>query len=280
MTIQLTPMTEHHLDAAWALTQHLRWPHRREDWQQALALGEGLIAEAQGELLGTILFWRWGQHYATIGLVIVAKHAQGNGLGRRLMQAALARLEGYNVRLHATEAGQPLYEKLGFTAHGEMLQHQTPSLPQVAVSDAEPGLQLRDAQHSDADALIALDTQAHGQHRPALMHQLLNNAVRCRVLVHQGNVVGFAAVRRFGHGYVVGPVIAASPSQAKWMISDGLSRLAGQFVRLDSARDEGLTPWLNALGLHTVDAPVLMMRGTPWVSRQYRAVALMTQAMG
>ncbi len=71
MTLEIKAMNETHLDAAYALTQQLKWPHRRADWQQALLLGEGLAAQEHGTLVGTLLFWRWGKDYATLGLVIV-----------------------------------------------------------------------------------------------------------------------------------------------------------------------------------------------------------------
>lgn len=279
MTLQIVPMTEHHLDAALALTQHLRWPHRRQDWQQALALGTGLAAEEQGELVGTFLFWQWGTHIATVGLVIVADHAQGKGTGRQLMQAALKKLEGYTVRLHATEAGKPLYRKLGFVAHGEVNQQQTPSLPAITALPVQPGALLRQAQHADSREMIALDTAAHGQHRPALITLLLNDA-DCTVLTCQDAIVGFASVREFGHGYVVGPVIAHTNAQAKILISNCLSRLAGAFVRIDSPREAELTPWLNGLGLQTVDTTAVMVRGIPYSPGTSHIYALMSQAMG
>ena len=53
------------LAAAHALSAELRWPHRLADWDQAFRLGEGLVAERDGGVVGTALRWRWGDRHAT-----------------------------------------------------------------------------------------------------------------------------------------------------------------------------------------------------------------------
>ncbi|WP_428943414.1 GNAT family N-acetyltransferase [Pantoea sp. FN060301] len=279
MAVQITAMKESHLAAARELTQRLNWPHREADWQQALWLGEGVVAEENGRLLGTTLFWRWGRDYASLGLVIVADDAQGKGIGKSLVQAALAASEGSSVRLHATEAGKGLYEKLGFVATGEIAQHQCRELAEVVLILPEPGMKLRPARPEDATALTALDTQAHGQHRPRLIAMLLKSTARMLVLEAQGRVSGFACLRRFGHGYVLGPLICRDLPQAKALVSELLSGLQGQFVRMDTDSSYGLSPWLTSLGLIEVDRPTAMILGTPWQPDGMLAFGLMSQAM-
>lgn len=281
MTLELKAMNETHLDAAFALTQRLKWPHRRADWQQALLLGDGLVAEENGALVGTILFWRWGKEYATLGLVIVDDAQQGRGIGKQLMQAALAKLEGSNVRLHATAAGQPLYEKLGFVATGHVEQHQCRELAAVPAIPCGPQQRIRSAGAQDAAVLTALDRQAHGQHRPLLITHLLDSAERFVVLEENGTAAGFASLRRFGHGYAIGPVVASNLANARLLVSELLSGMSGQFVRIDTDRSAGLGPWLNELGLVEVDAPTTMVKGQPWQreSGGMQAFGLMSQAM-
>ncbi|KOC91459.1 GNAT family N-acetyltransferase [Winslowiella iniecta] len=282
MSIQLRVMNEGDLDQAFVLTQQLKWPHRRADWQQALQLGEGVAAERDGELIGTALCWRWGRDYATLGLVIVADAAQGKGIGQQLMQSVLDTLADSNVRLHATEAGKGLYEKLGFVAIGKVQQHQCRELGGIIAELPAAGQQLRDAQANDAERLTLLDHQAHGQYRPQLIAELLSHAERVRVLEQDGDIAGFACVRRFGHGYSIGPIIAHSLPQAILLVSQSLSDLSGQFVRIDTDAVSGLGEWLSAQGLVAVDAPTIMVKGTPWqpVAGGTQVFGLMTQAMG
>ena len=49
------------LPAAHAMSSALKWPHRIEDWQFALSLGQGVVAERDGKVLGTALSWNLGR---------------------------------------------------------------------------------------------------------------------------------------------------------------------------------------------------------------------------
>ncbi|KQN63511.1 MULTISPECIES: GNAT family N-acetyltransferase [unclassified Erwinia] len=281
MTVEFIPLRDAHLDAAFALTQKLQWPHRPGDWQQALLLGEGIAAVENGELIGTLITWRWGVDYSTLGLVIVDDAQQGRGIGKQLMLAGLETLAGSNIRLHATEAGKGLYEKLGFVATGHVEQHQCRLLPAVAAPACAAHQQIRSARQQDATLLTALDRQATGQQRPRLIANLLESAERILVLEEQGAAAGFACLRRFGHGYAIGPVTARTPAAAKLLIGQLLSTLGGQFVRIDTDREAGIGPWLTEQGLPEVDAPTTMIKGTPWrpESGGMQAFGLMSQAM-
>lgn len=276
--INIVSMSDAHLAGAVALTQRLKWPHRLADWQQALALGEGIVATEGTRLLGTLLFWRWGD-YATLGLVIVAEEAQGKGLGRQLMETAMAKLEGNNLRLHATEMGKGLYEKLGFVTCGNIAQYQCRELAGFTAVLPEKGQVLRPVRAEELPVLSVLDTQAHGLQRPALIASLYASAERFIVLEEQGSVGGFACLRHFGHGYVIGPIICHNLPQAKVLVSELLSGLSGQFIRIDTDSEYGLGDWLNTLGLAQVDCPTTMVRGSRWQPEGVRAFGLMSQAM-
>lgn len=281
MSIIIRTMTAADLNACYSMTQHLKWPHRPEDWQQALALGEGIVAEDQGELVGSAIGWRWGEHYATLGLVIVSDAHQGRGIGKQLMLGLLEKYPGYNVRLHATEMGKGLYEKLGFRSYGHIQQHQTRALASVPPVMLPQGISIHPAGVEDAAQLTALDHQAHGLLRPALIDQLLSSATVQVARQEDGSVRGFAALRRFGHGWAIGPVIAADLASAQALVASLMQGLQGEFVRIDTDGSLTLGEWLNTLGLVQVDAPVLMVKGTPWTAQAdgMQPFGLMTQAM-
>lgn len=278
MTLEIITMQETHLDQAYLLTQKLKWPHRRKDWQQAWQSGEGVVAEQEGTVLGTAICWRWGGDYASTGLIIVAEEAQGKGTGTRLMQTILDKLQGMNVRLHATEMGRGLYEKLGFVASGRVWQHQTPELRQITPVQPGKKQRLRQASAGDSTRLVELDLRAHGQYRTTLINNLLQHAQHNLLLEEEGIVQGFASLRYFGHGYIIGPVICKDLSAAKVLVSAFLVNLQGQFVRMDTP-ESGLSAWLAACGLHEVDGPVAMIRGTSWQPAGMLTFGLMTQAM-
>lgn len=277
--VALRAMQASDLPAAHALSLAVHWPHRLADWQFAYRFGSGLVAERDGELIATALAWRWGPAHATIGLVIVDPRCQGRRIGYRLMQALLEDLKDRCVLLHATAEGRGLYERLGFVRVGEVRQHQGTALPAPLVA-LDEGWRLRPLDHNDAASLAALDAQARGMPRVALIEDLLAQADTV-VLDHDGQAEGFAMLRRFGRGLDVGPVVAPHAEGAKALIAHLVGLNAGKFVRIDIDFDSGLAEWLESLGLMRVDAPTLMARGTPAPpSAQARLFALVTQALG
>ena len=58
--VALRAMTVADLPAAHAMSVEMRWPHRALDWELALRHAEGLVAERDGQVVGTGLRWRWG----------------------------------------------------------------------------------------------------------------------------------------------------------------------------------------------------------------------------
>jgi len=279
--ITLRAMTREDIEHGLAITQELKWPHRREDWLEALALGEGIVAEEQGTFVGSAFGWRWGERAATIGLVVVNPHCQGRGIGKQLMLAVMDTLPDYHIRLHATEMGKGLYEKLGFQVTGHIQQHQTRELAAVPPVNMPAGLTLRNAHPADADRLTQLDHQAHGMWRPTLINRLIADHQTVLLQDAQQQVHGFASLRRFGHGWGIGPVIALDVTLAQTLIAALMQGLRGEFVRIDTDGALPLGAWLTSLGLVQVDAPTTMVRGTPWSPQvgEMQAFGLMTQAM-
>jgi predicted N-acetyltransferase YhbS len=257
--IRYRAMTEHDLPAAQALSQAVKWPHRLEDWQFAHRFGGGFVAEHGGAVIGTALCWKFGAAHASLGMIIVSNDFQGRGVGRELMTLVLRELDGRTTLLNATPAGQPLYERLGFVAGDALHQHQGIMLdaPDEA---AGAGMCLRQATPADTGKLAALASRSLGMPRAALVEQLtgIGEAV---VLEKDGEPVGFSIIRRFGRGYVIGPVVAPDSAGARAVIAHWAGAYAGAFVRVDVTAASGLSAWLPELGLAQVDKAVSMVRG-------------------
>jgi predicted N-acetyltransferase YhbS len=274
----LRPFEPSDLPAAHALSSTLNWPHRIEDWQFALSLGQGVVAERDGKVLGTALSWQFGLNHATIGQVIVAPELQGQRIGNRMMQALLDRLATRAVLLHATVAGRGLYERLGFVTTGEIEQHQgvVATLPTPAMRTGE---RLRPLADADVESLIAMDARGAGMPRGELLGRLFSHE-KTVVLERGGQVAGFAVLRRYGQGHAVGPVAAADLDGARLLIADCCSQIEG-FLRVDVDTTSGLSQWLESLGLHRAGSVFVMVRGhLPQRGPAYGGWALVTQAIG
>jgi GNAT superfamily N-acetyltransferase len=274
---EMTTFYARHLPGALKLSQEMDWPYRLEDWGFAAAMGHGLALEKGGEVIGTAMWWTYGQSHATAGMIIVTAAEQGNGYGARLFDALLAETQGRDVLLCSTEEGLALYERRGFVAVGQVVQHQAPltiAVPQVASDDIRP------ATGADLPAIQAVDAGAIGMDR-APMVAALADAGQVLVVERAGRVAGYAIARRFGRGYVVGPCAAENVDDAKRLILAHLSRLHGQFVRIDVNAEHGLSDWLESLGLARVNQVTAMVKGQkPVTDGTLSMFALANQSFG
>lgn len=167
--------TEEDIAAAHALTVELKWPHRVEDWRFVTGIGTGFAAVEGATLVGTALCWKYGSQTASLGMVIVAPSHQGRGIGRRLTELALEELGSRGTMLHATPAGRPLYEQLGFRAIGALDQHQGAAL-QPALVSLPPAERLRPLGASDLPRLVELASRTSGLDRAEVLPALLETA--------------------------------------------------------------------------------------------------------
>ncbi len=280
------PFSSADIAAAHGLSLAVRWPHRADDWRFMFDAGTGFVAEDDGSVIGTALCWKFGADRGTLGLVIVSPDEQGRGIGRKLMELVLEELGNRVTFLHATVAGKPLYEKLGFVTCGGLIQHQgTPG--EVAAVAPPPGEHLRAAKPEDIPRLIELASRASGFDRSATLPALLEFAQGV-VLECDGDVLGFSLFRPFGRGYAIGPVVAKQADddrRANALISYWLARHGGDFVRIDVPAEAGIHDWLDGLGLARVDAVDKMVRNASADLREaapdatWRAYGIINQAM-
>ncbi|MBP0588198.1 GNAT family N-acetyltransferase [Paraburkholderia sp. LEh10] len=282
--VTFRPFTADDIAAAHALSLEVSWPHRADDWRFVAGVGSGFVAQSEDGVVGTALCWAYGTSGASLGMVIVAPDQQGRGIGRELMERLLEALGGRITVLHATPAGQPLYEKLGFKAIGTINQHQAADfrVPPITLASGE---RLRALQAADTPRLIELASRAGGLDRSVLLPALLGIADGV-ALIRDDELSGFALLRPFGRGHAIGPVVALNRHEeslrhAQALIAHCLAANAGAFIRIDTPGDSGLTRWLDELGLKRVDTVVKMARnGVPASDPSVAQFAIVNQALG
>jgi predicted N-acetyltransferase YhbS len=271
--VEVRPFNAADLPAAHGLSAAMSWPHRREDWVSLQELGSGVVAcDDAGAIVGTAMWWPWGQQAGTLGMVLVAPASQGLGIGRRLMAALLKQADGRSLMLNATVAGLGLYTRLGFRSVGYVRQHQGVFRGHAATERIRPG------EPADRDRLLALDEAAFGAPRGPMLDRLLRDG-DCLVIETAGDVSGFACRRVFGRGEMIGPVVAADEADAIALVA---ASLRPGFQRVDiPMRAEALAAWLTEAGLPPVDTVTTMIRGA-WVRQDgtARKFGLVSQAFG
>lgn len=261
------------LGEAHAITRALSWPHRLEDWERMLALGQGVAVRGEdGSLAGTGIAWPWGEGAATVGLILVREAYQRRGLGRLIMVELTRRLPGRVLRLSATKAGLRLYESLGFQPLGRVHQLQGEARARGA------GHGLRRAEARDVDAMCELDAASFGWERRRLIQMLIETGGG--FVVDRGSgVAGFGYRRAFGRGNLIGPIVAANDADAQ-LLFDAL--LTDGFNRIDIAdAAAGLVRAIEAAGMTSAGTVVSMANG-PWPAPRgaARLYALSSQAFG
>ncbi len=253
-TLTFCPFDTGHIAGAHALSQGEHWPHRAEDWALFLSLSEGRVVMDGTRVVATALATGFGP-VACANMIIVSGDCRGRGLGRQVMEAAMAQVAAQEWRLIATESGLPLYRKMGFVDYGRIVQHQgiVTAAPLAGALPDRAGM-------ADLEALVALDQAATGMDRRALYAALLRLGA-VHVLREGGAICALAVLRPFGRGEVLGPVLARDADAARALMAPLIASCAGRFLRVDTPEVSGLAPWLAAQGLTHAGGGVQMRRG-------------------
>ena len=151
------------------------------------------------------------------------------------------------VRLDATAAGQPVYEKLGFMAEYPLTRYEGI----VPAAEAQPDIVTADA--NLFAEIAALDRQMTGTHREKMLLRLFEESPRAvRVLCRNGRVEGFVTIRRGANASQIGPCIARGDAGVS-LLKDALGRCSGMPVFIDVPRD-------NARALELVETSGLRVQ--------------------
>lgn len=237
------------LDRGWA-------PEERK-WRLIMTVGAGYGIDSPDDrsLAGAFALTRYGQEIAAIGMVLVAKRFERQGVGRRMMRHALELVNGATIMLHATDAGRPIYEALGFRVTGS-----APTRTGKFVRDPTTDVRgVRRAVAADLDAIRRLDLEVFGAARTAVLGQLPSFCNQLVVAEEAGRLVGFAGSWPNVSNNVIGPVIAASTDIAKSLITALAHGIHGE-VRTDvDTRNAELCQWLEARGIKQRSVPNYVM---------------------
>jgi GNAT superfamily N-acetyltransferase len=252
-----------------ALSVDRGWSPEEAKWSLLLEEAEAFGVDApDGGLAGAVVLARYAPDLASVGMMLVAGRYGRRGLGYALMTRLLAEAGGVTVTLFATDAGKPLYTKLGFRTVRRSTAfvggfRQT-AAPAVGGRAGRGGI--RPATDADMPAILRVDKAAFGADRGYLLRRLPDFAERIHVLETAEGVTGYAAAWRNGNITVIGPVVAASGADARRLITDLVAQVRGQ-VRLDLDPDRPELPeWALNRGLEPVSHTAVMAHGA-WPPR-------------
>ena len=177
----------------------------------------GVIAEDDGRVVGSNFLWE-GDRVAGVGPITVEPTQQNGAIGRKLMEAVLARAQQKKisaVRLvqaayHARSLS--LYAKLGFVAREPLV-----AMHGTAIGTSSSGHAVRASVEADRPAMDALCERVHGHNRSGEAGFAVAQGT-AMVVEFDGVLVGYTTgIGFFGHSVAVTTdamkaLIAAAPS--------------------------------------------------------------------
>lgn len=275
--IKIAQMHADDIPSLHELSMAVRWPHRATDWAELMQMGEGYVARDQiGRLICSMMWFPFGEHYASVGMGISSPRLQERGAGRWLAEHIQQKIGNRNVFLNATKDSLRLCLSFSFDTVQPVFHHKG----QVTSVPSAPGHAVR-MQQCDYDAIEKLDEAAMGFNRDRVIKHLLSISDGY-VIRTNGDIKGFALCRKFGRGHVIGPVIAESEETAIALISPFINEHSDGFLRMDTYQDEGLLRnYLVDAGLKHHETVTKMSRGDlPSPTGITQTMGLASQALG
>jgi GNAT superfamily N-acetyltransferase len=239
------------------------WNQTADDWRRAYELQPDgcFVAELDGGAVGTVATCVFDS-VAWIALVLVDAAARRRGVGTALLRHALEYLDHQGVRsirLDATPLGQPVYEKLGFTAQFPLVRYEgvLPAGTRAAGIEAGTSAHFED--------VLQLDRAVTATDRRKLLTPLLRERPSGLFVWRRGLALeGFVMFRPGANATQLGPCLATTEEAGAALLAQASWSCAGQRVYVDIPTENRPAVRLaNDLGL-TVQRPFLRMcRGVP-----------------
>jgi predicted N-acetyltransferase YhbS len=236
--VNIRLLFESDIPAAMKLKEAAGWNQTEADWRRLIRLEpEGCFAAIENDrLVGTTTTTTYGDELAWIGMVLVDPQQRRRGIATKLIETALAHLDGKVavVKLDATAEGEPVYEKFGFRTES-LVQRWRGSIKSQPIAREEMVI--------DLNALLALDRRAFGADRSQLIRHLVVDSRMSPVLVkdENGSLSGYALARAGTKAGYIGPVVADDTAHVENLFERVVGELSGSNVYIDFNTECGVS---------------------------------------
>jgi GNAT superfamily N-acetyltransferase len=254
--------------AGLELCRASHWNQLSRDWECFLNLNPNgcRVAVKADRVVGTVVTLRYPDGkgingFGWIAMVLVAPEERRRGIGSELMREALSCLSDLAmIRLDATPDGHAVYQKLDFVDEYGLIRMEAPSAIRQVYGHSGPTRLMVEA---DLPRVLEMDLQVFGVDRGRLLKWMFDGAREyARVLVRDGEIVGYIFGR---HGFKyehLGPVIAEDYPAAEQLLVTSLGNNGGKRFILDaSCHDPNWTQLLESIGFKELRSFIRMYRG-------------------
>jgi len=198
--LQIRRLRTEDLGFAQEVRELAGWNQTDADWRRFLDHEPDgcFLAEWDGTPAGTVTTTAYGKELGWIGMMLVHPDYRRRGISTALMKRSIAYLRDRGVRcikLDATPAGEPVYQRLGFQAEWKLRRWEA----------VLPGREKMDAANGTLAEVAALDAAAFGAGRIDWLRRLAGDS---RVVSANGD--GFGMTREGVRANYVGPIVATN----------------------------------------------------------------------
>jgi ribosomal protein S18 acetylase RimI-like enzyme len=235
--MQLRVMTTQDILGGLRLNTVVGWNQTVADWTRFLtASPDGcFVMDDDGKVVGTATTLSYENLFAWIGMVLVDPSYRNRGIGTSLLQRTIEYLDAAGIptlKLDATPAGKPLYEKLGFVSEYEIdrwiLKRSIANQP----TDTNASLSSQ-----DLSAIFQHDLNAFGADRSSLLASLNEIAPDLTLIAQNGSqLMGYAFGRRGLFADHLGPWMSLDANTAKKLLDEFLLRSPRETIIVDALK--------------------------------------------
>lgn len=220
---------------------------------------EGFIgAFVDGEMAAAISAVAYGATYGFIGLYISREDMRGQGHGKAVWDAGMARLAGRTVGLDGVDEQFENYRRKGFAA-----AYRTIRFGGAFAGQPGDGRHLAIVTHDLLPEVMAFDRRIFPEPRETFLARWLMPPHLAYVATSGGAVTGYGVMRECRAGWKIGPLSAVDDGTAAALVQRLGSTVEGDvYIDVPAARQRFMEV-LTDSGLRPGFETTRMYRGTP-----------------
>lgn len=250
-TFKIKDLLPDDVDKAIQLSAAEGWNQTEKDWMMVLENADNkcIAAMLDGMVVGSANAINYSNKVAWIGMVLVDRQFRGKGIGKTLFKNILDSVGHVeSIKLDATPAGQPLYEKFGFREEFKIFRMVNQSVKELGTQRSEVEVKRIDSRIGGE--ILKADLRVFGSDRSYILKTLIRDYPERAFYIGSADEVNGFIMGRAGKVFnYQGPLCASSTKIAKMLIEKVLKQTDNQPVAMDVPFDKvDLICWLEALG--------------------------------
>jgi len=228
-----------------------------------------------GEMVAGISAVAYGDSFGFIGLYICHPEFRGQGHGKAVWDAGMARLGERPTGLDGVDQQVANYARMGFSPAYRTVRHSG-RLPGASVHTT-----IQPIGNNLVTEIEALDRRFFPAPRRSFLEHWLKPPHVALAAMRDGSVAGYAVARQCRQGWKVGPVFAIDQADARHLLS-GLAALIGDAdIHLDVPEPAGdFSAFLLRAGFTRGFVTTRMYRGSVGTTKLPQAYATTTLELG